>query len=116
MKRLFIVLVIVLAPFAAGGHAYPDHADPKVGSTVAASPTVVRIWFDSDLEPAFSTIMVHNAKNEMVDRKDGHVDPKDPTLLEVGLPPLPPGVYQVIWNVVARDTHRTSGRYTFTIK
>jgi copper resistance protein C len=116
MKQLFIALIILLLPFSAWGHAYPDHADPKVGSTVAVSPAAVRIWFDSELEPAFCTIMVHNADNFMVDKRDGHVDPHDPTLLEVSLPPLPPGVYRVIWNVVARDTHRTSGSYTFTIK
>ncbi len=112
---LFTALLLVM-PHTAGGHAYPDHADPKVGSTVNFSPVRVRIWFDSELEPAFSTIMVHNANNFMVDKRDGHVDPSDPTLLEVSLPPLPPGVYRVFWNVVARDTHRTQGSYTFTIK
>ncbi len=114
---LFLVFVMVcLVPAHASAHAYPDHADPRVGSTVNTSPASVRIWFDSELEPAFSTIMVHNAKNEMVDKRDGRVDPSDPTLLEVSLPPLPPGVYQVFWSVVARDTHRTSGSFTFTIK
>ncbi len=108
--------MLMLASVDAGAHAYPDHADPKVGSTVNVSPGRVRIWFDSALEPAFSTIMVHNANNEMVDKRDGHVDPDDPTLLEVNLPPLPPGIYRVFWNVVARDTHRTSGNFTFTIK
>lgn len=103
-------------PFDAAAHAYPDRAEPKVGATVNIAPARVRIWFDSALEPAFSTIMVHNASNEMVDKRDGRVDPDDPTLLEVGLPPLPPGVYRVFWNVVARDTHRTSGSFTFTIK
>ena len=98
------------------GHAFPDHSDPKVGSTVTVSLTQVRIWFDSDLEPAFSTIMVHNANNEMVDKKDGRVDPSNPTLLQVSVPKLPPGIYRVMWNVVARDGHRTIGDYTFTIK
>ncbi len=112
---LFTALFFVI-PHSAWGHAYPDHADPKVGSTVNVSPAKVRIWFDSELEPVFSTIMVHNANNDMVDKRDGHVDAGDPTLLEVSLPPLPPGVYRVFWSVVARDTHRTSGSYTFTIK
>jgi methionine-rich copper-binding protein CopC len=113
---LLFTVFLFFIPAAARGHAYPDHADPKVGSTVSAAPAKVRIWFDSELEPAFSTIMVHNANNEMVDKGDGRVDPNDPTLLEVSLPPLPPGVYQVFWNVVARDTHRTMGNYVFTIK
>jgi methionine-rich copper-binding protein CopC len=83
---------LFLMPVVAQGHAYPDHADPKVGATVAVSPTVVRIWFDSELEPLFSSIMVHAVKDDtMVDKRDGRVDPSDPTLLEVSVPTLPPG-------------------------
>lgn len=112
---LFVV-VLFLMPNAAQGHAYPDHADPRVGATINASPDHVRIWFDSELEPAFSTIMVHNAENTMVDNRDGRVNPSDATLLEISVPHLPPGRYRVIWNVVARDGHRTEGNYVFFIK
>jgi methionine-rich copper-binding protein CopC len=110
------LMVLCTMPAAALAHAFPDHSDPKVGSTVSGSPTQVRIWFDSDLEPAFSNLMVHNMDGKMVDKKDSRVDPSDPKLLEVSVPPLPPGTYLVIWNVVARDTHRTQGQFTFTIK
>jgi methionine-rich copper-binding protein CopC len=98
------------------GHAFPDHSDPRVGVTIGASPDRVRIWFDSELEPAFSTIMVHSAEGKMVDKRDGRVNPSDGKLLEVGVPRLAAGTYRVIWNVVARDGHRTNGDFTFTIK
>ncbi len=87
-----------------------------MGSTVSGSPTQVRIWFDGDLEPAFSTLMVHNMDGKMVDNRDGRVDPSNPVLLEVGVPRLSAGTYLVIWNVVARDGHRTNGSFTFTVK
>lgn len=112
----FLLAVSCSSPGVAWGHAFPDHSDPKVGSTVSASPSVVKIWFDSDLEPAFSNLMVHSMDGRMVDKKDSRVDPSDSKLLEVSVPPLPPGTYLVIWNVVARDTHRTQGQFTFTIK
>jgi methionine-rich copper-binding protein CopC len=112
-----LFLLLLLMPVAVQGHAYPDHADPKVGATIATCPAVVRIWFDSDLEPVFSSIMVHAAKDEvMVDKHDGRVDSSNPTLLEVSVPVLPPGEYIVYWSVVARDGHRTSGNYRFRIK
>jgi methionine-rich copper-binding protein CopC len=115
--RLVIALFLFLImPAVASAHAYPDHADPKVGSTVSTSPSTVRIWFDSALEPAFSSIMVHMADGAMIDKRDGHVDPSDPALLEVSVPPLPPGTYRVYWSVVSRDGHRTSGDYTFKVK
>ena len=112
----FLFAVLCTLPEASMGHAFPDHSDPKVGATISASPERVRIWFDGALEPAFSKIMVHTSNGEMVDKKDGRVNPGDPTFLEVSVPQLPPGTYRVIWNVVARDGHRTTGDYTFTIK
>lgn len=113
---VFFLAFLCALPTEASGHAFPDHSEPKVGSTISVAPSVVRIWFDSALEPAFSNIMVHNAHEEMVDKRDGRVNPSDPTLLEVSVPQLPPGTYRVIWNVVARDGHRTEGDYTFTVR
>ena len=43
-------------------HAFLDHAEPKVGSTVANSPTELKIWFTQNLEPAFSTLEVQDAQ------------------------------------------------------
>lgn len=112
-----ISLVLLCAlPKASWGHAFPDHSDPKVGSTVSGSPSQVRIWFDGDIEPVFSTIMVHTMDGRMIDKRDGHVDAKDFTLLEVTVPSLSPGQYLVIWSVIARDGHHTIGQYTFTVK
>ncbi len=121
MKSPFTVAAVAMAllfllPAVSRGHSFPDHSDPKVGSAMSGSPAQVRIWFDGDLEPVFSTIMVHNMEGRMVDKGDGRVDPKDPTLIEVSLPPLPPGQYLVIWSVVARDGHHTQGQYMFTVK
>ncbi|MBI5849004.1 MAG: copper resistance protein CopC [Nitrospirae bacterium] len=110
------VLVLAALPRASYGHAFPDHAEPRVGSTISAAPSQVRIWFTAALEPAFSTIIVQNAASKKVDKGDGRVNPADPTLLETSLPTLSSGTYKVIWNVAARDGHRTIGDFTFVIK
>ena len=114
MLSFFVFLNIL--PKISWGHAFPDHSDPKVGATVSASPLSVRIWFDGDLEPVFSTIAVYDAGGRRMDKKDGHVDASSPELLEVGLPSLPAGTYRVFWNIVARDGHRTKGDFTFVIR
>jgi methionine-rich copper-binding protein CopC len=51
-----------------------------------------------------------------VDKGDGKVNPAVPELLEVSVPPLPSGKYQVIWHVTTRDGHRVEGDYTFIIE
>ena len=98
------------------GHTFPDHSDPKVGSTVEGSPPSVRIWFDSYIESAFSTLMVYTAAGKMVVKRDSHLNPSDPKLLEVNLPLQPAGKYIVMWSVISRDGHKTNGEYSFTIK
>ena len=121
MKLILMMVIsfmtfLSIFPETCIGHAFPDHSDPNVGATIASCPERVRIWFDGALEPAFSSIMVHNTEGKMVDKRDGRVNPSDPTLLEVSVPQLPAGSYHVFWNVLARDGHRTMGDYTFVIK
>lgn len=113
---LFPLVFLFAFPEISHGHAFPDHSDPKVGATIFVAPPMVRIWFDGALEPAFSTISVQDSNAKKVDKGDGHVANADPTLLEVNLLSLSSGTYKVIWNVVARDGHRTTGNYTFVIK
>jgi hypothetical protein len=100
----------------AWAHAFLDHAEPKVGSTITHSPAEIKIWFTQNLEPAFSSIKVQNAQGKEVDKKDAHLDTKDKSLFVVPLPQLPAGTYTVIWHVVSVDTHRTEGHFEFTIK
>ena len=116
VAALFFLAFLSISPEAVLGHVFPDHSEPKVGATVPGPPARVRIWFDGSLEPVFCTITVQDASGKRIDKGDGHVNPSDATLLEVSLPLLPSGTYRVIWNVVARDGHRTMGDYTFVIK
>lgn len=111
-----LLVFLLIVPSLAWGHAFPDHSDPRVGSELAASPVQARIWFDAELEPVFSSIEILDGNQKKVDKGDGRVNPNDHTLLEVSLPSLPPGTYQVSWSVVAHDGHRTEGRYSFKIK
>jgi methionine-rich copper-binding protein CopC len=108
---------LLLSPLRADAHAFPDHSEPRVGHTVDAAPTQVRIWFDGQIEPVFSTTRVENAGGQRVDKGDSRVDANDQTLLQTSLQPgLAPGKYRVFWSVVARDGHRTEGDFPFRIK
>ena len=112
-----LVGLLLGEPPRAWSHAFPDHSDPRVGHTVDVAPSAVRVWFDGDIEPVFSTIRVENDDNKQrIDRGDGGVSQHDNRLLTVRIPPLTPGKYRVYWSVVARDGHRTEGDYPFKVK
>lgn len=107
---------ILLGAMSAGqAHAFLDHAAPAVGSTVAATPGEVRIWFTEAIEPAFSTIAVTDEGGRRVDQGKPERDPNDATMLRVAVAPLAPGTYKVTWHVVSVDTHSTQGNFTFRV-
>jgi methionine-rich copper-binding protein CopC len=120
MRRALYVLLGVLAlavlpVLRAGAHAFLDHANPAVGSTVRASPAQVRVWFTQHLEPAFSTVRVLDRSGKQVDNGESRVDTANATLLVVSLPALGPGTYKVIWRVLSVDAHVTEGDFTFDV-
>jgi len=115
VRPRLLATLLLLAPAAAWAHAFPDHSEPRVGHTVDA-PRAIRVWFDGAIEPVFSTIRVEDGDKRRVDNGDARVDPGDSTLLEVSVPALPPGRYQVLWSVVARDGHRTEGSFPFRVR
>ncbi len=99
----------------AWGHAFPIRSEPRVGRTVATAPLKITIWFDGELEPAFSTITVYNSGKQRVDKGNSHTRSPDDTVLEVDLAALKPGTYHVYWKVLAKDTHVTEGDFSFDV-
>ena len=115
---LSLALILGVAAFQtlARAHAFPVRSDPRVGWTIPVSPPKVTIWFDGELEPAFSTITVYNSMKQQVDKGNSRVNGPDSAVLEVDLPPLVAGTYHVYWKVLAKDTHVTEGDFTFAIQ
>src|SRR5439155_27364580 len=112
-----LALTLALAiPSLALSHAFPTRSEPRVGWTIANSPPKVTIWFDGELEPAFSRISVYNSAKQQVDKNNSRVNGPDASVLEVDLPPLASGTYHVYWKALAKDTHVTEGDFTFAIE
>ncbi|MCW3473633.1 copper homeostasis periplasmic binding protein CopC [Limobrevibacterium gyesilva] len=122
MHRLFVqaalIAAVSLSPALispAFAHAHLRSATPAAGSTVATAPDAVECTFSEALEPRFSALQVQDANGKRVDAGDMHLAPGDAKRMVVGVPKLGAGVYTVIWQATSVDTHRTEGRYTFTV-
>jgi methionine-rich copper-binding protein CopC len=96
----------------ASAHAFLDRAEPRVGNAVRTAPREVTCWFTQNLEPAFSTMVVHDSSGAQV--SIGRASASGNTL-RVALKPLPPGVYKVSWRVLSVDTHTTEGDFSFRV-
>ncbi|HEY1928490.1 MAG TPA: copper resistance CopC family protein [Caulobacteraceae bacterium] len=114
-QAALVATAFALLSSRASAHAFVRTASPAVGSVVSQPPGQVVIDFTEDVEPEFSSINVQNASGVRVDA--GNVHPaRGRSHLAVGLKPLPPGKYRVIWHATSTDTHKTAGVYTFTVK
>jgi copper resistance protein C len=106
------VFLAFMAAQAAHAHAFLDHAEPRVGSTVPSAPKEVVLVFSQKVEAAFSSVEVSDANGARVDQGKPQISA---TTMRVGLKSLPPGTYRVRWQVLSVDTHTTEGNFTFQV-
>jgi methionine-rich copper-binding protein CopC len=115
ISRLTIIALLFTATNA-WAHAFLDHAEPAIGSTVNTPITEIKIWFTEKLEPAFSQVQVKDRHGKLVTQNRATVDSDDPSLLKLAVPTLGPGEYKVSWKVMSVDTHMTVGTFSFTVR
>lgn len=107
---------LVIAPAAVRAHAFLDHSDPAVGSTVPTSPAEMHLWFTQELEPAFSWATITDKSGATVNDGAATIDANNKSELDVKLKPLHAGTYTVKWHALSVDTHTTEGDFTFDVK
>src|ERR1700721_2268099 len=105
-------LLTVMLGATAEAHAFLDHAEARVGSTVPTAPRQLSLSFTQNLEPAFSSVEVSDANGARVDLGKPSIST---SVMRVGLKQLAPGTYRVRWHVLSVDTHTTEGSFTFSV-
>jgi methionine-rich copper-binding protein CopC len=112
LKRFVLALVLTGLCGPAAAHAFLEKATPSAGASLRVAPAKVALSFSEALEPAFSGVTVTNAAG-----RDMSAGPAVASGNEMSLPlcVLKPGHYSVRWHAVSVDTHRTDGRYNFTV-
>ena len=114
MRKHVLTAVVFLAALTstdAFAHAFLDHASPAVGSTVAAAPPELTLWFTQKLEPAFSSVEVMGPNGSSI---GGKAEISGNTM-RVGIKAAGPGSYHVHWQALSVDTHKTQGSFSFTV-
>lgn len=109
---LSLLLVADARPIWA--HAFLEKASPPVGSQSPVAPAELTLRFTEPVEPLFCTIQLLDPAGATI----GVAVPKpidNAQGLVVALPKLPPGTYTVVWHVTSVDTHKTEGRFQFSI-
>ena len=108
-----LALVCVAAPRPAGAHALLLRSQPANGSTVAAPPDLVRLWFSEEISAEVSTARLVDRTGTTVGGTSLHAEAET---LELRVPHLDRGTYGVLWRVLAEDDgHTSSGTMVFSV-
>lgn len=108
-------LVALLAGMAsAQAHAFLEHATPSVGSSIAAPPPALDLFFTEGVVPHFSSVQLLDPSGQAMRIGALQLAGAGRELV-VALPRLASGRYTVVWHVTSEDTHKTEGRFSFTI-
>jgi hypothetical protein len=110
-----LTVAMLLAAPGAWAHAFLAGAAPSAGSAFATAPPQLTLRFTEPVELLFCTVQLLNPSGAAVAVAAPRLAAGNPQALVVGLPKLAPGTYTVIWHVTSIDTHKTEGRYQFTI-
>lgn len=109
------VALATAAPGSALRHNRLVKAEPGVDSTVATSPSQVRLWFKEPPERSVSSIKLSDASSKPI--ATGAVAATDDKL-SIAVPitaPLAPGRYTVTWKTAGTDGHVIRGSFGFTV-
>jgi copper resistance protein C len=114
------ILSLAAASFGLVGQAFA-HANLKVETPTAnstvASPEQLILKFSEGLEIKFTAVKITGPDGKAVTTGPLSLDPNDQTSLVVPITgSLAAGKYKVDWHAVAKDTHKTQGSYSFTVK
>ncbi len=114
MNKPVLMACLLAAASPARAHAFLEGASPRVGSTIPAPPAEVALTFSQAIEPDFSRLQVQDASGASVAAGTAHTA-ADATRFAVPVKKLMPGKYTVTWHVTSVDTHKTQGKFSFTV-
>lgn len=107
------VLLVLVAPAAAFGHATLVRTVPSASGMVNQAPSSITLTFSEPVEARFAAVSVSNAGSYQM--TDGRPTRSGNTLTVRLRPDMEQGWYLVYYRVISTDGHPVRGAYTFAL-
>lgn len=117
LKKVFntaALLALMASASAAFAHAHLESSTPAAGSTVASADEL-RLVFTEGVEQAFTKVVISHDQTPVAVSSLKTEPGNQKVLIVTPAQPLPAATYQVKWNAVSVDTHKSAGDYSFTV-
>jgi len=118
--RVIISIVIVISMWAHTApvlaHAQLVKAEPARRAVLDKAPTQIRLWFNEEIEGAYTSLSVLGANKKPVTDAKPEVVSDDPKSVVLPLPNLKPGKYTVKFRVLSVDGHIVDESFNYKVK
>ena len=118
--RAILSVIIILAMWAHAApvlaHAQLVKAEPARRAVLDKAPTQVRLWFNEEIEGAYTSLSVLGANKKPVTDAKPEVVADDPKSVVLPLPELKPGKYTVKFRVLSVDGHIVDESFNYKVK
>ena len=118
--RVMVSIAIVISMWAHAApvmaHAQLVKAEPARRAILDKAPTQIRLWFNEEIEGAYTSLSVRGANKKSVSDAKPRVVSDDPKSIVLPLPDLKPGKYSVEFRVLSVDGHVVDSTFDYTVK
>ncbi len=95
-------------------HAGLEASTPAASSVLDASPLLIALNFDEDIEIPLASIRLFDQKGKLVPLGSPRVG-GDVSIVEATVPTIGDGTYAVVWRVTSADGHVVDGAFSFQV-
>ena len=118
--RVILSIAVILAMWAHAtpvlAHAQLVKAEPARRAVLDKAPTQIRLWFNEEIEGAYTSLSVLGANKKPVTDAKPEVVSDDPKSVVLPLPDLKPGKYTVKFRVLSVDGHIVDESFNYKVK
>ena len=106
---------VLAAAAPAQAHGKLLASEPVDAAFLTQTPAHLRLTFSEAPELAFSKVTLAGANDVAIALSKPQVAASDAKTIDVDVPPLKAGDYQVQWSIMTRDGHKTHGKFGFKV-
>ena len=93
-------------------HAQLIKAEPARRAALNKAPAQIRLWFNEEIEGAYTTLTVSGSNKKLVT----NAKPKVVASIILPMPETKPGKYKVKFRVLSVDGHVVDSTFNYTVK
>ena len=112
--QIFLFVGMAAFPHLAWSHAILTESVPPHEATLDKAPQTVLLKFNAALEHVITQVYLIDQNKDETTLEKTEESKADRIIVRV--PPLSPGVYTILYKVLARDGHVTQGSIRFTLR